>query len=93
MFFKTVLQNNSCNHKNTFLCSVKTKYGDLCLPNKLNLKGLSSTLAMPEENDIVLSSSISRTLSMNLNLGGCIQSLLLMTFTDLKSIGVFNTDF
>ena len=27
------------------------------------------------------------------NLGGCIQSLLLMTFADLKSIGVFNTDF
>ena len=25
--------------------------------------------------------------------GGCIQSLLLMTFADLKSIGVFNTDF
>ena len=26
-------------------------------------------------------------------LGGCIQSLLLMTFADLESIGVFNTDF
>ena len=26
-------------------------------------------------------------------LRGCIQSLLLMTFADLKSIGVFNTDF
>ena len=28
-----------------------------------------------------------------LDLGGCIQSLLLMTFGDLESIGVFNTDF
>ena len=27
------------------------------------------------------------------DLGGCIQSLLLMTFADLESIGVFNTDF
>ena len=27
------------------------------------------------------------------SLGGCIQSLFLMTFADLKSIGVFNTDF
>ena len=26
-------------------------------------------------------------------LRGCIQSLLLMTFADLESIGVFNTDF
>ena len=30
---------------------------------------------------------------MKHDLGGCIQSLLLMTFADLKSIGVFNTDF
>ena len=30
---------------------------------------------------------------MDYYLGGCIQSLLLMTFADLKSIGVFNTDF